>query len=292
MFQQQQNSSEAILQSRLRAIHLSYAPLLNAHGVPAAEMDPTLAGYSSNDEKCEFDAIMYDSIPSRSGTQMVTNFPKFQLSKLRMSDADNHNPDHNNCVPVRILGINELTDRYLKQCKDSDSMIEYLSSFKTHISRLRDNNSSETLRLVALRNEYSRLYNKSLQLLRKVEVLRNYRANLESGENDYKQRVTKLSQLTKQAEDRLHSLADLKVSRIKYLPLNPLLNPFYLFIWQDHSNFAKAATNESATVAISDIENIRLALEKQRDGLQVLTELISRDLRDISIIQSELSIRR
>lgn len=99
--------------------------------------------------------------------------------------ADYYNPDIKNCTPVRLLGIEELRDRYQKQVKDAEGLTSCIQAMQKHISSLRETNEAEKLRFNELKVEHSRLYNKALKILRKVEVLRCYRVKLQPGENRY-----------------------------------------------------------------------------------------------------------
>ena len=56
---QQPNPIENVLLSRLRSIHLAYASFVDSNGQPVSL--PAQGQIFSNEEKCEFDAILYTS---------------------------------------------------------------------------------------------------------------------------------------------------------------------------------------------------------------------------------------
>lgn len=84
---------------------------------------------------------------------------------------------------MRLLGVEELRDRYQKQVKDAEGLASCIQSMQKHISTLRETNEAEKLRFHNLKVEHSRLYNRALKILSKVEFFRCYRVKLQSGEN-------------------------------------------------------------------------------------------------------------
>jgi hypothetical protein len=75
--QQQKPQHDIALQNRLRAIHLAYAAFVDPNGFP------TSTKHIPNEEKCEFDAIMYNRIVNETKSDQK----KYQFSKRRQEEV-------------------------------------------------------------------------------------------------------------------------------------------------------------------------------------------------------------
>jgi hypothetical protein len=164
---------------RIRNLQLSYAPYVDAMGNPVVALPATnLQQVADNEEKCEFDAIVYDrKVPG------LAKPMKHKISQPRLEEAQRNNPDPEGSVPVRLLGIQELRNRFTEQSKESQSLSKNSDGIQSLINSLDTALQAQSLRFQNLKSKQIQLYNKLLSLMRKVEILRCYGCRLSRDEH-------------------------------------------------------------------------------------------------------------
>jgi hypothetical protein len=70
----------------LRNIHLAYSAYIDQAGNPALIDEKTTKQLFPNEEKCEFDTVVYDVI-DKTKTIKNDSLPKFRLSKRRQEEV-------------------------------------------------------------------------------------------------------------------------------------------------------------------------------------------------------------
>jgi hypothetical protein len=286
---------------RVKAIQLAYSPYVDQIGNPAQQL---VQGVSPNEEKCEFDAVLYDSKASVAANPAAQ---KYKLSSRRQEEvgtinllsihakylmiirghlrlwtrlkcsyvflsvfviaqAERNNPDPASCVPVRILGAAELKSRFDGQCKESEQLAKNVESMREILTRLEQTNNSAALRFEGLRTRQRQLNNKVLATLRKVEVLRCYRVGFGPSEQRFRERLQRLSVSVQGPQEKVLQLANLQAQQE-----------------QRRERYDNDVSEEQ-------LEAMLTSLEKHRQGLQILTDIVTKDSRDMNIIKQKLKL--
>eukprot|EP01035_Chromulina_nebulosa_P031183 gene31183-41551_t len=209
-------------------------------------------------EDCELKAIMYKkkSDPAAAGESL--------LKGRQLEQAEQDNVDPENLVPVLEFGIDALKKRFDRQVSEAAKTEEYMNTLNDIISAIEASNTQVSIQFESLRMKEVELYRTLLTIMRKIEVLRNRGQRLQSAELRFKERLEALLV-------RMHE------------PVRQLLalnSSVALQEQQQRDCYGDLQNSE-------DLDFLCGALQKQREGLEYLTEMLRIDIRDMNIIKSE-----
>jgi len=238
----------------IEKLQRAYAPYQDMNGKSSAQ---AAAGRYNDD--CMFKTFMYDR---RNGSAHASD-PS--LSGQLLEQAELNNPDPSRYYPVRILGIDALKARFDQQQAESLKLKEHLHNLKEVVDAVELSNTQISTRFSALQMKQVHIYQKLMALLRKVEVLRCHGKPLEESEARYRALLNQI----------------LGAMKAPYLQIQELSNTA---AQQDMPQDVYADASYDA----QEMEALYDALRRQREGLEYVTEILAKDVRDVKIVKSAL----
>lgn len=218
-------------------------------------------------KSCEFEIIAYDL-----NSKYPSNKPYVRPSHVgnrRWLQADRENPDPDHVVPILVVGCDGLKKRFEDHYSDTEKLKGYVSGLKDQLHVLDRALESSTVRFSELKSRQRRHHLKLLQVMRKLEVLRTKGLPLGSLELRYQEKV-----------EELYSNAKGPYSKLQ------LLETSQSVVERQNDLFLSAPAFRE-----EDLESICTVLQKQREGLQHLTDIVRKDSRDINMMKTVLSDR-
>mmetsp|Transcript_27607 Transcript_27607/g.39189 ORF Transcript_27607/g.39189 Transcript_27607/m.39189 type:complete len:546 (+) Transcript_27607:13-1650(+) len=210
-------------------------------------------------EDCEFKSIMYNRrVDSSTPTETLWRSRQFEL-------AEQDNTDPENLVPVLELGMAPLKKRFENQVTEAAKSEQHIKALNDVLSTVEMANTQVAVRFEALRMRQVDIYRTLLTLMRKMEVLRCHGQRLQPQEVRYRDRLISLLHRTREAQQQLQKLS----SSVTMLQQEKRQREVYSEV-QDPD----------------DMEFLCHALQKQREGLEYVTEMLKKDMRDVKIIHS------
>eukprot|EP01038_Epipyxis_sp_PR26KG_P013529 gene13529-18149_t len=243
--QQQQNQQNYMMQSlggldaqAIEKIQKSYAPHRDHTGKAIATLDGRI------NEECEFKTIMYNP---RYGNMQ---YQDPMLTGSLLEQAEHNNLDPENFMPVREVGIISLKNRFDKQNLEVAKLQEHIKKMTTLLQTTETANNHISIKFDSLKAKQIQLYQSLLSIMRKVEVLRCHGVPLRQNESRYRER---LNQILGAMKDPHNELQQLSTTLVQLEHLDDTYRQF---------------DNEE------DLENIFMALQKQREGLEYITDIL------------------
>jgi hypothetical protein len=181
--------------------------------------------------------------------------------------AERDNPDPETCVPAPVVGFQSLQERVQHQQKHTTGLVEIVKSLQDTVESLQQAAHRTHATMESCRRKQVEQSNRFLQIVRKIELLRCMNLPL-SGEE--KKLATRLEQ----------------VQRSMYTPSVRLGDIVSIqMLVEQRMDSVENITEEDQAALFT-------ALHMQKDGLNHLTQILKKDLRDMGILQRELRKRQ
>ncbi|GAX20974.1 hypothetical protein FisN_1Lh360 [Fistulifera solaris] len=176
------------------------------------------------------------------------------------------NTDHENYMPVAVVGARALQARVQGQQEQANTCIQQLNDIQETAEVIRDRNHGANARLVEAEREQARLRKRMLAVMRKVEVLRCFGHPLQQGE-----------------VEAMHKLAE--VEKQIYQNIQPVLQRLA-------ENVRANAPSQPPTVALpNDLDELKGVLTKHREALSRMTTAVQQDKGDLELIQKRVQMK-
>lgn len=248
--------------SDIEEVRLAYAPLLrlneNAPPTPTVEyIEPGVAKQSN--KSCELYCWVYS--PFDPNTRKVHD-----SHDLQRREADKKNPDPSNLESEKIIGAASLKKRFDCQIELSTQSKKELEKLHKALLVVERSARKDHDRIKELEVHQERLYHKYLTVLRKVELLRCHGSAITLNEQKCRDKLDKIVRAVQVPSVKLQEL----------LIIQSQIDRTFHDVYDDD-------------LSPEDVKKLCGALEKQREGLQYLTDILSKDARDLGIIQKKMS---
>lgn len=248
--------------SDIDEIRQAYAPLLSVvdNNLPSPTVDYMEPGGAKQINKsCELYCWLYSSINP--------NMRKsYDIHDIQRREADKRNPDPSNLESEKIIGTANLKRRFDKQVVDSTQLKNELAKVYSALAVVERSARKDYNRVKELESDQARLYHKYLTVLRKVELLRCHGSPITLNEQRYREQLAKIV--------RAMQTPNLKIQEL-------------LIVQSQIDRSFQDVYGEDPQP--KEVERLCSALDKQREGLQFLTDILSKDSRDMDIIQKKIA---
>jgi chromosome segregation ATPase len=224
------------------------------------------SGQQMYNEECSFDTILYDLRPvTTAGSVAPSRGRPAHISSRRWEQAESDNPDPQHLEPVLISGVQALKARYDQQQATAAQVRAHLDEVKSHLETLEVGSRRISRTYTDLHSRQTVLRRKFMSVMRKIEVLRCHGVKLDSKEMQYRETLEDLLARIRRPHAKLHELALLHTQQENRREVHTSLT----------DNEVQALTRD---------------LAHQREGLQLLSDLVRKDARDITIFKKKMAI--
>lgn len=247
--------------SEMDEIRLAYAPLFrdpNSSTPIPAEFVANGNGPVPN-KSCELCCWVYSDVHR-------SNRKTYDSHDIQRREADKRNPDPSNLVSEKLIGTKDLESRFDKQTKQSGLLREEQTKVEGALAVVERASRRLDDRVRELEAEQAALYHKYLAVLRKTELLRCRGSPVTSSEQRYRDQLARIV--------RAMQTPNLKIQE--------------LLIIQSQIDRSSQDVYGGAPSA-QQVKQLCSTLDRQREGLQFLTDLLSKDARDVEIMRKKLS---
>lgn len=268
-----QAQEAARVEEALFNLHSKYSP------TASDPSNPALGNNGMPSSLCAFTAILYDPLPPEHRARGHLSAPKPpHVSNQVWNEALARNPDPKELVPAPIVGAPALHSRIVSQQERANAL-------ESHAKKL-----GETLRFLERAARSSRdaiegsgveqeaLRRRLLEVMRKVEIVRCMGQPTQRAEGEAQRR---LGEITERLNAAGKSMADLEERGRR----------------QARAWRTRGATMESSRTvehpsasALQEEDKVALfnVLNEQRMGMERLSHIVKRDVRDVGILDDEL----
>lgn len=220
--------------------------------VKAAYQDPA---------QSRFKFLMYNTVDP---TQRHMYVRPPHISERLWNQAELDNPDPLNCAPVPILGFDDLLKRIKAQQEHADKYNKYTDDLRAQLVEMDKHTRATEEKLDKCRHEHVQLFHALVKVMRDIELLQNYGKPLQREEMQLAMALKKLQTLLDspgQYKARLNDAVSLqRVQKEAQPPPTSQLSP-------------------------QDLQRLYEFMDKQRQGLEHLTNMINDDLADMQLIK-------
>ncbi|KAG3119188.1 hypothetical protein PI124_g3880 [Phytophthora idaei] len=228
------------------------ASVAQLNTVKAAYQDPALS---------RFKFLMYNTVDP---TQRHLYTRPAHISERLWNQAELDNPDPLNCAPVPILGFDSLLKRIKAQQEHAEKYNKYTDDLRAQLNEMDKQTRATEEKLEKCRHEHVQLFHALVKVMRDIELLQNYGKPLQREEMQLAMMLKKLQTLLDspgQYKARLNDAVSLqRVQKETQPPPSSQLSP-------------------------QDLQRLYEFMDKQRQGLEHLTNMINDDLADIQLIK-------
>lgn len=248
--------------SDIDEIQQAYAPLVsvvdqNNHFPTVESVEP--GGAKQPNKSCELYCWVYSPI-----NRNVRSL--HDMHDIQRREADKRNPDPSNLESEKIIGTANLKRRFDKQVVDSGHLKKELNKVRSALAVVERSARKDWDRVLELERDQARLYHKFLTVLRKVELLRCHGSPISLNEQRYREQMGKI----------MHAMQSPNLKIQELLIVQSQIDRSFQDVLEDDP-------------PPREVEKLCSALEKQREGLQYLTDILSKDARDMDIIRQKMS---
>jgi predicted nucleic acid-binding Zn-ribbon protein len=178
---------------------------------------------------------------------------------LEQAEKDNADPD--NYFVVEELGIESLKRRFDQQNTELEKAKGQVGQIRDVIQEVNSSNQLLSSRVVLLKNRQLDLNRRMLAIMKKIEVIRCHGTPLQDTERRY---YRKLVEMAQRLEGPLQVVQNMSISVALH---------------------EQPEEGTIGSISEEDLASFIMALKKQSDGLEMLTETLRKDLRDVDIIR-------
>lgn len=261
------NPNQGGVLSKIDKIQRAYAPAVDQTGKLVDQTSSVPGGPQINsNEQCKLQTLMYNKKTAHMQQSSQHGFQEDPLlQRAEMDDVDLEKYE-----PVVERGTTALKKRFEFQQEESNRCIEHAKQIRICIANTEAAHGTVASKFDALKMRQIRIYQQLLGFMRKIEVLRCHGMPLQHDERHYRARLNEL----------LHRIAG---------PHRQLQELCTSALHQQQSELSMQRRDAYANIQ-SEEDNMQFFLEslrKQREGLEYVTDILAKDLRDINIIARE-----
>ena len=249
-----------LLLSTCHAFHF-FSPIVGPDGKDKP-FDQNYINTLRRNDNCEFDFINYEM---RKDGHIRSERPE-GCDHAKWTHAEDDNPDPNIYDLKYEVGIAALIKREEEQSKRIDDLKEYLKWIQDAFQAVEKHSRNASKKGKDLLKRQKGLQQKLLLIMQKVEVMRCHGRPISFEEQRLRDDLERIKMQMREPEKALHSI---KV------------------------RIAQLERKNDAAITATEINDDDLAvfygtLTKQRQGLQHLTDIMTKDDRDMKIIERKL----
>ncbi|KUF84853.1 Nuclear pore complex protein Nup54 [Phytophthora nicotianae] len=236
------------------------APIILGADASVAQLNTVKTAYQ-DPAQSRFKFLMYNTVDP---TQRHLYTRPAHISERLWNQAELDNPDPLNCAPVPILGFDNLLKRIKAQQEHAEKYNKYTDDLRAQLKEMDKHTRATEEKLEKCRHEHVQLFHALVKVMRDIELLQNYGKPLQREEMQLAMMLKKLQTLLDspgQYKARLNDAVSLqRVQKETQPPPSSLLSP-------------------------QDLQRLYEFMDKQRQGLEHLTNMINDDLADIQLIK-------
>ncbi|KAG6977408.1 hypothetical protein JG688_00000390 [Phytophthora aleatoria] len=236
------------------------APIILGADASVAQLNTVKAAYQ-DPAQSRFKFLMYNTVDP---TQRHLYTRPAHISERLWNQAELDNPDPLNCAPVPILGFDSLLKRIKAQQEHAEKYNKYTDDLRVQLNEMDKQTRATEEKLEKCRHEHVQLFHALVKAMRDIELLQNYGKPLQCEEMQLAMMLKKLQTLLDspgQYKARLNDAVSLqRVQKETQPPPSSQLSP-------------------------QDLQRLYEFMDKQRQGLEHLTNMINDDLADIQLIK-------
>lgn len=258
--QQMQNvNTLGVIGEHLVEVRKKYAPGLK-NGMPVASLDENCKLNS----ECKFSAFAYRKHSNKLNAQEILQNRENEVYKSGSlwEQAESHNPDPENYASLVEYGVIALHDRFKDQCKSTEQAFANDKELSGLIELYDKRASALSLRTEGLKGKQRDIFLQILEIFKKIEVLRSRGRPLQPSETRYRDNLERLCLALQSPSQKLQEIMTLK------------------------SQQERQSDSYADKVSQEDLDRLYDLLDKQREGLEHLTDIITKDSRDLEIIRT------
>lgn len=235
-------------------------PIIVGADASVAQLNTVKAAYQ-DPAQSRFKFLMYNTVDPMQ-RHLYTRPPN--ISERLWNQAELDNPDPFNCAPVPILGFEGLLKRIKAQQAHAGKYNQYTEDLRAQLLEMDKHMRATEEKLEKCRHEHVQLFHALVKCMRDIELLQNYGKPLQREEMQLAMALKKLQTLLDspgQYKARLNDAVSMqRVQKEPQLALPQQLSP-------------------------QDLQQLYEFMDKQRQGLEHLTNILNDDLADIKLIQ-------
>jgi len=253
--------------SDIDEIQQAYAPLVsvvdqNNHFPTVESVEP--GGAKQPNKSCELYCWVYS--PINPNVRSIHD-----MHDIQRREVDKRNPDPSNLESEKIIGTTNLKRRFDKQLVDSGQLKKELNKVRSALAVVERSARKDWDRVLELERDQARLYHKFLTVLRKVELLRCHGSPISLNEQ---RSVSSLVIGGFVSPIECSCRYREQIGKIMHAMQSPNLKIQELLIVQSQIDRSFQDVLEDDPPA-REVEKLCSALDKQREGLQFLTDILS-----------------
>ncbi|EQC32153.1 hypothetical protein SDRG_10348 [Saprolegnia diclina VS20] len=234
------------------------SPMESLTGIRMAYMDP---------QQSRFKHMLYNAVDP---AQKHLYVRPAHISEKLWTQAQRDNPDPANCVPAAVIGFKELSTRIKLQQEHADKFATYAEDMVTQVKEMEKTSRDTDVKLAQCRHQHAALFHRLIQLMRKLEVFKNLRKPLHADE-------VKLFETLKKVASMLDNPTQFKAR------MNELMALQAMQAAKPHPD------QEQCQLSDQDLHLVFGIMDRQRQGLEHVTKVLSQDMRDVEIMQKALA---
>mmetsp|Transcript_17866 Transcript_17866/g.23545 ORF Transcript_17866/g.23545 Transcript_17866/m.23545 type:complete len:435 (+) Transcript_17866:307-1611(+) len=249
------------IEAALKALYLAYADKN-----PTPQPAPTLTLGAQQpaapqfNKDCRFKHLFYNMVGAADRQRYQR--PDFVDSRV-WDRAERDNPNPEVLAPTPVVGFAALKERVEHQHGYTSELNAFIKRIENTLHTL-EQASSQTETLVQKGfHRHRQLCNRFLQVLRKLEVLRSMGLPLQLQERELHIRLEAVANHLAAPTQRLTDL-------------------------HAHSTQVERPIDHSEKLKDKDLAKLHAALQHQRKGLEHLTDILKKDMRDMQIMKNEM----
>ncbi|KAG6613916.1 putative carbohydrate-binding protein [Phytophthora cinnamomi] len=236
------------------------APIILGADASVAQLNTVKAAYQ-DPAQSRFKFLMYNTVDP---TQRHLYVRPPHIGERLWNQAELDNPDPLNCAPVPILGFDDLLKRIKAQQEHAEKYNKYTDDLRAQLNEMDKHSRATEEKLEKCRHEHVQLFHALVKVMRDIELLQNYGKPLQREEMQLAMALKKLQTLLDspgQYKARLNDAVSLQRVQKETQPL------------------------PTSQLSPQDLQRLYEFMDKQRQGLEHLTNIINDDLADMQLIK-------
>ncbi|KAL7683998.1 putative nucleoporin nucleoporin alpha-helical domain-containing protein [Plasmopara halstedii] len=236
------------------------APIILGADASVAQLNTIKAAYQ-DPAQSRFKFLMYNAVDPMQ--RHLYTRPPF-ISERLWNQAELDNPDPLNSAPVPILGFDGLLKRIKAQQEHAEKYNKYTDDLRGQLIEMDKHMRATEEKMEKCRREHIQLFHALVKIMRDIELLQNYGKPLQREENILATTLKKLQTLLDSQGQYKARLKD--VVSMQHVQTESLTSP-------------------TSQLSSQDLQRLYGLMDKQRQGLEHLTNILNDDLADIELIK-------
>lgn len=236
------------------------APIIMGGDASVGQLNSVKYAYQ-DPMQSRFKFLMYNTVDP---SQRHLYVRPAHISERLWEQAEQDNPDPLNCVPVPITGFKDLLKRIQVQQDYAEKYNTFTDDLRKQLKDMEKTSRTTEEKLDKCRHEHVQLVHMLVKVMKDIEFLQNLGKPLQRDEVSLAMALKKLQTLLNapgQYKARLNDV--MAMQRIQDTPQPPPANQ----------------------LSPADLQRVYEFLDKQRQGLEHLTSILTEDLEDIKLMK-------